>query len=212
MSWVRSVAKVGAVANTDLRASFGLMAHATGLGSTSVLGIVFIALSAGCSGTSIAGSGGADPGGGLAGLDAGTDVKLRPYVPKPDARPAEDASPLPSYHEDACPDVPLPDAEVLCDPLARGQCPAGYACYPFPPDGIDPCHPGPYRMMCAEEGSGSQGAACGSALDGCQAGYICAVTGQGDQCIALCHPGAIGACANGMVCERLDIPGFGGCL
>jgi hypothetical protein len=179
---------------------------------TRALRTAVVALLAGCGGISVAPGGGPEPGAGLSGLDAGADVKLRPYVPKPDAEPPVDASPLPSYHEDACPDVPLPDAEALCDPLARGQCPAGYACYPFPPDGIDPCHPGPYRMMCAKEGSGSQGAPCGTGLEGCQAGTICAVTGQGDQCITLCRPGAIGACPNGMVCERLDIPGFGGCL
>jgi hypothetical protein len=150
-------------------------------------------------------------------FDAGPDVKLIPYAPKQDAaidRAVWDAGQdtrLPEFQEDACPPASPPPPEIHCDPLGTGECPSGTACFPFPPQGHDPCHPGPYVMECAQAGRGTQGMACG---DGswCEGGHVCAVTGRGTQCLRLCRPGSIGVCPEGMVCGRLDIPELGGCI
>jgi hypothetical protein len=174
-----------------------------------------------CAGRALGGCGGAVAGdegaGGSPGFDAGRDVKLIPYVPPTDG--SNDVVKSDAYVErtpdafveEACPERAPPPPEIHCDPLSSGQCAEGSACYPFPPQGRDPCNPGPYVMKCAREGSGSQGAACGSGSS-CRGGYVCAVTGQGDECLKLCRPGSIGACPEGMVCGRLDIPDLGGCI
>ncbi len=138
---------------------------------------------------------------------ASVDAGLEAAAPNPYATALEAGA----YVEPVCPVSSAPPTQYDCDPWGAGGCPSGSACYPFPPSGGDPCNPGPFVMRCAREGRGGQGDACGNGVS-CEAGHVCAVTGQGDQCVRLCKPGAIGGCPDGMVCGRLDIPGIGGCL
>src|SRR5262249_10233940 len=98
--------------------------------------------------------------------------------PPPDVIESE----LPAYQEDACPDLPPPPPDKECDPFQpHVGCPDGFACYPFPPEGEDRCHPGPYRTSCASEGTGQQGMPCGDTVGGCAAGHVCVISGQGNQ-------------------------------
>jgi hypothetical protein len=68
-----------------------------------------------------------------------------------------------------------------------------------------------YGSRCATAGSGGQGAACSGGAD-CQGGFVCVVTGAGNQCVELCPLVGNDDCPPGLVCEPIDIPGFGGCL
>jgi hypothetical protein len=147
--------------------------------------------------------------------DGGRDVATRDRVTAdhPGMREDRDDSDLPPpYPEDACPDLPPPPPILNCDPLKpHDGCPSGEACYPYPPEGQDRCHPGPYTTDCASEGYGAQGSPC-YGMGSCTAGYVCVVSGSGDQCVKLCDVTRFGSCSDGLVCEPLDVVGFGGCL
>jgi hypothetical protein len=163
-----------------------------------------------CGGVAISANGDADGGRHRdGGRDAVTDRTVDRGMP-PDAK---DGSVLPPpYPEDACPNLPPPDPIIHCDPLrSRDTCPPGQACYPFPPEGNDRCHPGPYTTDCAEEGSGEQGTPCGG-TQSCSGGFVCVVSGSGDQCVLLCDVGDFNSCKDGLVCQPLDVVGYGGCL
>jgi len=116
------------------------------------------------------------------------------------------------YKEDLnCP--PQPDAPPLleCDPFAPATgCPPGAACYPFVNYPTGPCDREEYGTECAAEGAGRQGDVCD--VGRCAAGFICVVTGQGDQCIQLCRLDAPRSCPAGLVCQPVDVEGFGGCF
>ena len=118
------------------------------------------------------------------------------------------------YHDPGCPDAaPIVDNE--CDPMAPkpGGCKGGMACYPYVvyPDPGDPCGVETYGATCEFPGTATQGDPCGGVQE-CAAGFVCVVSGAGDQCVKLCSLDTPGACTNGMVCEPIDIPGYGGCL
>lgn len=129
--------------------------------------------------------------------------------PVDDAHPADDFR---VYHEDACPDAPVAVPPLQCDPLTQRTCPPGEGCYPIPPRAIDDCHPGTFSTMCAPAGTGTQGAPCGDGSD-CAAGFVCVITGAGNQCVKLCRTSDFGACTDGRVCRPIDITGsgWGGC-
>lgn len=133
----------------------------------------------------------------------------------PDQTPAFDASPnddFPVFREDACPDSPAISPPLECDPFVQTTCPRGQACYPIPPRASDNCHPGRYSALCLFAGLGTQGSPCGDVTD-CAAGFICVKSGEGDQCVKLCHTNEFGACADGRVCREVDVTGsgWGGC-
>jgi hypothetical protein len=46
----------------------------------------------------------------------------------------------------------------------------------------------------------------------CGAGFVCVVSGSGNQCIQLCPLTGKDGCAPGLSCEPIDVEGFGGCL
>jgi hypothetical protein len=121
---------------------------------------------------------------------------------------------LDEYHDPGCPDVGPPPVQNDCDPLAPqpGGCAVGEACYPYVeyPSPGDPCGVEAYGAICSTPGSGTQGSPCD--YEQCAAGFICVVSGQGTQCIALCSLAHPGSCPDGMVCEPIDVPGYGGCL
>jgi hypothetical protein len=146
-----------------------------------------------------------DGGHGAAERDGGNN---RP--PPRDAGPADD---FPVFREDACPDAPFATPPIECDPFVQGtSCPLGQGCYPIPPRAMDNCHPGSYSTACLTAGRGMQGAPCAGSSE-CAAGFVCVITGAGDQCVKLCRPSEIGSCTDGRICRELDLTGsgWGGC-
>ncbi|MEO7095784.1 MAG: hypothetical protein ABI175_21170, partial [Polyangiales bacterium] len=111
-----------------------------------------------------------------------------------------------------CPDAPMPPPDFSCDPyeVPSRTCPKGDACYPYVMPSTGPCDPEQYAAECFPEGSGTQGAPCDGGA--CAAGFVCVVSGAGNQCGAICHVGTPGACEDGYVCSPVDVPGIGVCL
>lgn len=126
--------------------------------------------------------------------------------PPPDTRPVHD-----TYVDPGCPDAPVPPPRRDCDPYAPTTgCPKGQACYPFVDYPTTPCEPEQYGAMCIDAGTGRQGDPCDAA--GCAAGFVCVVSGAGNVCGAICKPGELGTCPDGLVCSSIDVPGYGVCL
>jgi hypothetical protein len=141
------------------------------------------------------GSGGRDGGGTAGKLDGGKDA-------------------LPDYVDPGCPDGGgSPIYMFSCDPYEQfnGDCLPGEGCFIFVDYPIEPCGPETYGSFCAPPGFGGQGDSCGGGFD-CQAGFVCVVTGAGTQCVELCSLTGDDGCAAGLVCEPIDVEGFGGCL
>jgi hypothetical protein len=130
---------------------------------------------------------------------------------------AADAGPdvLPDYVDPGCPDAGPPLTFFECDPYnqGNGDCQSGDGCFIFvqypPPDDI--CGQEIYGSACAPGGPGNQGDACGGATD-CGGGFVCVVSGSGNQCVKLCKLTGEDGCPPGLVCEPIDVEGFGGCL
>ena len=119
----------------------------------------------------------------------------------------------PDYVDPGCPDAGPPLMDFTCDPYHQhnGDCPGNEGCYIFstPPQTL--CGQETYGAICAPQGAGMQGAPCGGAQQ-CAAGFTCVVSGSGDQCILLCALMGTTGCPDGLVCEPIDVQGFGGCL
>ncbi len=76
-----------------------------------------------------------------------------------------------------------------------------------------PCAAGGHGSVCTKAGTRKQGGPCGTGAGAeCAAGFVCVVSGAGNQCVQLCKPGSPGVCPDGLVCSPIDVPGFGGCL
>ena len=118
-----------------------------------------------------------------------------------------------NYVNPHCPDAGTPPNEITCDVFTNVGCDPGFACSPavVPPQG--PCEPETYGSFCFQEGTGTQGATCGSSI-GCAAGYVCLITGTDTQCARMCAlDGSNGhTCPDGFVCQPIDVPGFSACL
>jgi hypothetical protein len=147
-----------------------------------------------------------DGGGGDATLDAKHDAK--PIDGSSDAKDA-----LPDYVDPGCPDAGPPITEFMCDPYHQfnGDCPGGQGCYIFVQYPAEPCGQEVYGAACADTGPGQQGDPCGGGQD-CGGGYVCVVSGSGNQCVKLCNLKGDSGCPAGLVCEPIDVEGFGGCL
>jgi hypothetical protein len=117
------------------------------------------------------------------------------------------------YQDPGCPDAGPPLMQLDCDPYhqSNGDCPPGEGCYIFadPPQTV--CGQETYGATCAPQGTGKQGASCDQGA-GCAAGFACVVTGSGTQCVLLCQLQGGTGCPNGLVCQPIDVQGFGGCL
>jgi hypothetical protein len=120
---------------------------------------------------------------------------------------------LPDVVDPGCPDQPPPIEDFQCDPYNQfnGDCASGEACYIFVDYPSEPCGQEIYGAYCFLEGSGGQGAPCNGGLD-CQAGHVCVITGSGTQCVQLCNLFGNDGCPPGLLCEAIDVEGFGGCL
>jgi hypothetical protein len=129
----------------------------------------------------------------------------------PDAGPQPDA--LPDYVDPGCPNQPPPATDFQCDPYAQfnGDCAPGDACYIYVQYPSMPCGQEIYGSFCYPAGSGQQGDSCNGGLD-CAAGHVCVITGSGTQCVKLCKLSGNAGCPPGLVCEPIDVEGFGGCL
>ncbi|MBI4703303.1 MAG: hypothetical protein HY744_19475 [Deltaproteobacteria bacterium] len=151
-------------------------------------------------------AGAAGGGGGFIFLDAGTDTG--PVVPDAGIHDA-----LPDYVDPGCPDKPPPIYDYLCDPYDQfnGDCAPGEACFIYVQYPEEPCGQELYGSFCSVAGSGVQGDPCGGGLD-CAGGFVCVVSGSGNQCVQLCKLNGPSGCPPGMVCEPIDVEGFGGCL
>ena len=123
------------------------------------------------------------------------------------------ADALPDYVDPGCPDAGPPDTKYECDPYHQdnGDCAFGQACDIFVKYPTEPCGQEVYGASCVMAGTGHQGDSCGGG-DECAAGYICVVSGSGTQCIKLCELTGDDGCPSGLVCEPVDVQGFGGCL
>ena len=167
---------------------------------------VLAGVDGGCSSVSIItdnpnGTGGA---GGYVFLDGGPDAHDA-HPPPPDV--------LSDYVDPGCPDKPPPIYDFQCDPYSQqnGDCQPGEGCYIYVQYPSEPCGQEIYGALCAPEGPGSQGSDCGGAQD-CSGGFCCVVSGSGNQCVQLCPLNGPDGCPSGLVCEPIDVEGFGGCL
>jgi len=152
-----------------------------------------------------AGTGGEAGAGGFLFLDAGSSSGGSTMNP-PDGS-------LPDYEDPGCPNKPPPLEQFDCDPYLQGNgdCPAGEGCYIFVDYPTEPCGQEIYGSFCSPEGGGQQGDSCGGGMD-CAGGYVCLITGSGTQCAQLCQLAGESGCPPGLVCEPIDVVGFGGCL
>jgi hypothetical protein len=121
---------------------------------------------------------------------------------------------MPDYVDPGCPDAGPAVMMFTCDPYNQhnGDCPGNEGCYIFsnPPQTL--CGKTVYGSECAPQGPGKQGAPCGNGPTECSAGFACVITGSGDQCVLLCELQGGAGCPDGLVCEPIDVQGFGGCL
>lgn len=145
--------------------------------------------------------------GGFLFLDAGKDGA----TPPSDGGPTWDA--LDDYTDPGCPDKPPPLEEYQCDPYnqGNGDCLPGEGCYIFVDYPVEPCGQEIYGSYCGPAGGSQQGEQCSGGQD-CGAGLVCVITGSGNQCVQLCNLSGPSGCPPGLVCEPIDVQGFGGCL
>jgi hypothetical protein len=119
------------------------------------------------------------------------------------------------YEDPGCPDAGPPLQQFECDPFKQnnGDCGPGNGCYITVTYPTEQCGQETYGSVCLPEGPGGQDDPCNGAQD-CKAGFACVVAGIGQpQCIRLCHlTGPSSDCPQGLLCEPIDVEGFGGCL
>jgi len=145
-------------------------------------------------------TGGAGGSGGTQRRDAGRDAR----------GDAKDAAR--DYVDDLnCPDVRGTPPFRECDPFAQPNgCAFGDGCYPFVDYPTGPCDKEEYGTICRPPGFGRQGDPCAGGE--CASGFVCVITGQGNQCVELCQQGGRARCPAGLVCMPIDVEGFGGCF
>lgn len=153
-----------------------------------------------------------DDGGGGAGAGAGAGSTTGTTT-GPGQDGGQDA--LQEFEDPGCPDSGPAPVAFDCDPYNQlnGDCPPGDGCYIFVqyPEPGEICGQEIYGSLCAPSGPGGQGAACNGGFE-CQGGFVCVVTGAGNQCVQLCPLVGDDGCPPGLVCEPIDVEGFGGCL
>ncbi len=118
-----------------------------------------------------------------------------------------------AYYDPGCPDAGGPIYDYECDPYHQynGDCPWGEACYIYVQYPDEPCGQEIYGAYCYPAGSGTQGDSCAGSLD-CAPNFVCVVSGSGNQCVQLCYLTGEDGCPPGLVCEPIDVEGYGGCI
>jgi hypothetical protein len=149
------------------------------------------------------GGGGSDPGTG------GGGVEIAAMSSGGDAGPDG----FDAWVDPPCEDTPPPIEDFACDPYDQdnGDCLDGEGCFIFVEYPPDVCSQEIFGSVCLPEGPGEQGDSCAGPTD-CQGGYVCVVTGSGNQCVEFCNLEGESGCPPGLVCEPIDVEGFGGCL
>jgi hypothetical protein len=152
-----------------------------------------------------------DAQGGAGGGTGGDDATSGSAGHQSDGGGGKDA--FDEYVDPGCPDAGPPISDFQCDPYAQGngQCAPGDGCFIYVQYPEEPCGQEIYGSVCAPQGPGQQGDGCGGALD-CSGGYVCVISGSGNQCVQLCALAGEDGCPSGLVCEPIDVEGFGGCL
>lgn len=148
------------------------------------------------------GTGGTGGFGAFGGFDGG---------PPSDSGPDGVVDATSDYYDPGCPDAaPLP-VDNECDLFHQpGGCPAGEACYPYVDYPTEPCQQERYGTLCAMPGTGGQGDPCPG--QGCAMGFVCVITGNGTQCVQDCSLSGPNTCPQGLLCEPIDVKGYGGCF
>lgn len=152
---------------------------------------------------------GADGGGG----EGGDGIGLIPSNSSTNTGGDAGLDALEEFVDPGCEDKPPPFEDFQCDPQDQPNsgCQPGEGCYIYVQYPEDPCGQEIYGAVCAPEGVGQQGDPCGGAQD-CSGGFVCVVTGSGTQCVVMCDLSGSNDCPSGLVCEPIDVDGFGGCL
>lgn len=155
--------------------------------------------------------GGEGGGGGEVGGDEGGGG--RAFVTSASTGTGEGGGGFDPWVDTPCDDQPPPIEDFACDPYEQGNgdCFPGESCDIYVQYPSEPCGQEIYGSHCLPAGPGEQGDPCGSPLD-CAAGFVCVVTGVGTQCVQYCSLTGESGCPLGMVCEPIDVEGFGGCL
>lgn len=131
----------------------------------------------------------------------------------PASGPQSSTSTLSGFEDPGCTDTPPPIEDYLCDPYAQGDgsCAPGEACQIYVQYPDMACGQEIYGSYCTPAGPGQQGDPCFGGGE-CGAGLVCVITGSGTQCVTLCNLAGASGCPPGLVCEPIDVKGFGGCL
>lgn len=115
------------------------------------------------------------------------------------------------YVDPGCPDADPPQPDLQCDPWAADTgCGPGEGCYPYVIYPGSVCQQETYGTYCIPAGIGQQGDPCGG--EACAAGFVCVITGQGNQCVQMCQLQGADGCPPGLFCLPVDVEGFGGCF
>jgi hypothetical protein len=168
---------------------------------------------AGSGGTgAIGGSSGFGGFGGFGGFSGSSGFGGVPDAGPPDSGPDASRDAASDFRDPGCPDAaPLP-VDDECDLFHQPSgCPAGQACYPYVNYPNKPCQQEQYGTLCSPPGVGKQGDPCDNG-DGCAGGFVCVITGQGDQCVQDCPISGPNTCPEGLFCEPVDVKGVGGCF
>lgn len=200
--WCRSLARMQAYFRGPARLAFAALA-------TAMSSAALVASAEGCGGTVI--ERGSEGGGG----EGGEPVTPHPKLDGGTKTPGKDASKdaFDEYVDPGCGDPEPPNTDYQCDPKDpnASDCFEGDACYIYVIYPSEPCEQETYGSICAPAGAGKQGEPCAGAND-CAGGHACVVTGSGTQCVKLCSVSGSTGCPPGLVCEPIDVEGFGGCL
>lgn len=142
--------------------------------------------------------------------DAGVTSSVEPPEPRPTMDTVE---PEPFVEKTECPDTPPRAVRYDCDPWAeQSGCGPSEACYPLVDYPNGPCEVERFGAECRPAGAGSHGEACDAR--GCAAGHVCVSTRRGTYCSQTCafNTGVPSGCPAGLLCQPIDIDGFGACL
>lgn len=120
---------------------------------------------------------------------------------------------LPFVESMVCPEVVAQAPRYECDPWAEESgCGPLEGCYPVVIYPRGPCEVERFGSECRAAGAGIHGEACDA--QGCAEGHVCVSTRRGTYCSQTCafNTGVQSKCPPGLLCQPIDIDGFGACL
>ena len=112
------------------------------------------------------------------------------------------------YVDPGCPQKTKIQGPVECDARAQIGCSPGEECVPYVQYGRD-CNTETIGTQCIAAGAGVQGDDCSDPAEGCAPGFVCATSGTGLRCAALCDgTSPTSGCPAGLLCVDLDVDGY----